>query len=112
MSEHTPLPWHIGILGADTVIWAMAQNADTFRLVANLEVDWAEERKAKMGVDGIRAEIDANADLIINAVNSYDDLMVALQAALDHEGHEDGKCGCCWTDKARAAIAKAKGVQR
>ncbi|HUW17685.1 MAG TPA: hypothetical protein VMW16_00105 [Sedimentisphaerales bacterium] len=32
-------------------------------------------------------------------------LLEALVAAVEHENHEDGKCGCCWTLKADAAIA-------
>jgi hypothetical protein len=32
----------------------------------------------------------------------------ALKAALEHETHADGKCGCCWTVKAEAAL---KGVR-
>lgn len=33
----------------------------------------------------------------------------ALVAALDHEHHVEGQCGCNWTGKARAALAAARG---
>ena len=38
-----------------------------------------------------------------------DQLVQALKAALEHENHEDGKCGCGWTLKAREVLEAVEG---
>ena len=47
---------------------------------------------------------------IKDVLTVYDVLLAALEGALAHELHTDGKCGCCWTEKARDAIDKARRI--
>lgn len=70
---------------------------------------------------GTVEEMQANAELIVHAVNAHDDLVAALRAMVYEATHlsppeDDGSHWCRITkqtlDAARAALAKAEGRQQ
>jgi len=96
MSEikHTPGPWRIDapagsvIIGPDEIDVALTFAGSGFR---ELETD------------------EANAEFIVRACNSHDELLAALQRVADWIFNIDGDCVADAQAWARAAIAKAKG---
>lgn len=95
---HTALPWEIdgiGLSGGGTFVCFMGEPAqfagDSPRMLPNHE---------------------ANAELIVRAVNSHDDLVKALDGMLLHFARKAGsQFQHDAVRKARAAAAKARGEQ-
>lgn len=88
MSEHTPLPWRQILLHPESILGAGQLAKHCFQLSADpihLRVD----------PDGARALCEANAALIVAAVNAYPALqqaVEALQQIADHpETYDDGR---------------------
>jgi len=103
VSKHTPGPWEIEEFGSygPSVICSDRTNPD-YGTAAH---DVGHETHCIATPHGPNRKV--NARLIAAAPS----LLAALEAALYHEAHEEGRCGCCWTDKAEKAIAKVKEVQ-
>lgn len=98
MNKHTPGPWRVEIEDGIPVIWAHPNSYD----IAIVAVDWEPVRhQGPEDIDnGTKA---ANARLIAAAP----DLLAALEMLLNETNA--GTWDCLPADKARAAIAKAKG---
>lgn len=107
MSEkkHTPTPWHRNIAPAAkyTTIWS-GRNTHVLRLVTD-------------GLDP--QEVEMNADFIISAVNSHDELVEVLEQILEHDCPPEklwaGDSACSTYPNprlvnARAALHKAKAA--
>ena len=93
---HTELPWQ---LGADQ------------RSVYPNKPDMDGGGHSRVAACGGRNEVikRANADLIVQAVNSHYELLEALEGLLEECVNRTHDLSTEWWDKARAAIAKAKG---
>ena len=127
MAEHTPTPWFLGptpgYLGGTQYKDDGARHSDpiTIRSPAHTEeiaTVWT-----------YLLPTEANAEFIVRACNSHDEVLAALERLLEHTGgcdfHDNandemsGPCPgladpmygteCPWCE-ARAAIAKAKGI--
>jgi len=98
MSEATPRPWCTGeaenrgcVYSSDATGSIIAQ-CDGFKYAPRA-----------------RKEIEANAALIVQAVNAYDDMLAALRAVMAEHRYGYGlRC----EEQVRAAIAKAEGASR
>jgi hypothetical protein len=100
MTEHTPTPWHRNIPPASKYNTIFSgRNTHVLHLSSS-------------GLDN--KEIEANADFIVRAVNAHDDLVAALEAVIDYEDVmlPAGSYGEEVHNKARAALAKAKGTEQ
>ncbi len=82
--NHSPLPWHL-----DKDIWVIEDNEHNPGQIASVSPRYC------------RA---ANAEFIVRAVNSFDDLLAALQAVVSVADRKTDEF-----DLARTAIAKATG---
>ena len=90
-TEHTPIPWAIG------------EDGDVFNAEQSACI-----AKVCGAADGI-AEAEANAALIVQAVNSHNELVAALETAVNIAPND--MLATVWGNEARAALAKAKGDQ-
>lgn len=102
-TKHTPGPWHVSAASVNgRRDHAIYSDKDNRTYVASL-----------VHRDGLsNEEIDANAALIVQAVNSHADLLgVARHLATLHGGelYYGNKSIRALVDMAQAAIAKAKG---
>ena len=109
MSKHTPTPWSFGGYSSYMGVQIMAQpdpKKNTI-IIASARSAQAEEPKA------FREEVEANAAHIVHCVNTYPDLVKALEKAVDEYGKPGGPWNVpsepgTWISAARAALAKAK----
>ncbi len=96
--KHTPTPWHLR---------DGATNGEVHVCAPGRTIAVCDARPPN--------ECEANAEFIVKAVNSYDDMLEALEAlvkyvdALNDVSDEGGLTLCDEYDNAVAAIAKAKG---
>lgn len=110
MAEHTPTPWGRGKTGPDQIMILGDKGSGNY--VCHIQI-------AQCGGGAIARAMEperkANAEFIMRAVNSHDDLLAALNGLLEMSS-------ACTTDVevienvrrrevARAAIAKAEGKQ-
>jgi hypothetical protein len=106
MTTHTPLPWKVedNLPGSEGNVWIYAPNA----------ADVWHRTVASVGdMEEIDGEDLANAEFIVHACNSHDDLVTLAElVAADYEDAAD------WKDAkgrmqtlAYAALAKATGEQ-
>lgn len=103
-AKHTPTPWTCQ-LGDNKFMDKFGQN------IIKSGDEWV-ALVCDFNRHGRDAERDANATLVIRAVNSHAALVVALRTML---AHADDACGSCLHeshDKARAALALAEGGAR
>jgi hypothetical protein len=128
--KNTPLPWskhdYIGdgktmthIVGArgdewDSVRIAIGSDAT---LIGSVEADINQTKPCGYPTPKTAEEVEANADLLLRAVNSFDALLDACKAVV-HNAYSE-KPSSDWSDKmqqaldlARAAIAKAEAPVR
>ena len=98
--QHTPTPWTVH---GSTIIRAIKEGRIVYIAEAKVDMpalrDITESQKVRL------EESVANAAFILQACNSFDDLLVAAEA-LDHNMGSLQTAG--WV-RLRAAIAKAKG---
>lgn len=91
-SKHTPTPWH----GE----WSIIRD-ESNRIVATTDCDFD------------AWETKSNSEFIVRAVNAHDDLVAALQFAVDNMHKWTGTTGpgaVEFIEMSRAAIAKAGAV--
>lgn len=101
--KHTPTPW--AVEAGTSVIWGPAPSHDTREWGASL----AEARvtfSRSYGRTVSREEADANAEFIVRACNSHDELLEALNLMVSNFA---GLLNDDDHDRVHAAIAKAKG---
>jgi hypothetical protein len=101
-NNHTPTPWIVGkqhIHGIGNVVM-QAKQTGPYKSLAICD-----------GPDDPTNE--ANAGLIVLAVNSHADLLEALELSLEYWAHRQQRYknrSPVWVQKARVAVAKAKGA--
>jgi len=99
VQAHTPLPWRLAKDGGPSIYATRAHPKAGFDpLLASVE-----------GGPLTNDQQQANADLIVQAVNSHYELLEALEGLLEECVNRTHDLSTEWWDKARAAIAKAKG---
>lgn len=104
---HTPTPWAVeGDLDEGIYITGPDRNASVICDIVT--------RNA--GDDIVTPEDEANAEIIVRAVNSHADLLEQLEVAVelfdsDTDATTPGTAAWVWLYAARDAIAKAKGRQ-
>ena len=102
-AQHTPGPWHL--LSGKLRPQFSAEIVEIRGKGKTPIVSWA-------GFDDSSRPLKehlANAAFIVQACNSFDDLLAAAEAALTHHSILAGTEMAPWRAQLRAAIAKAKG---
>lgn len=77
MSEHSPLPWRVEEDVRSEKPWTGAQHEEDYTSGWNIAAEGSEV----VGCEGILPDGEANARLIVKAVNSHALLLDALQTA-------------------------------
>lgn len=109
-AQHSPLPWRLNRLGGDEHPYVTLKSG---------QFDVVSGRYSGMGI----AQDMADAEFIVRACNSFDDLLAACEMAQDGLAYHYGpngdyhnatmnqpRCGFCETyASVEAAIAKARG---
>lgn len=95
---HSTLPWRTGAAHEDAELIYDAED----NIVASTE----DTSKFSRSIE-TEARENANAALIVQAVNSHADLLPLLKELVDIEGLQPGHVE--WASKVLAAIAKAEG---
>ena len=98
---HTPKPWYV--TGPAEPEWGLDPTQPEER-----DFDFQEIHGSDGDLVALAAGT-ANARFIVQAVNAHEELLAALEELLEWESRMGGWDAPCW-EKARAAIAKAKGI--
>jgi hypothetical protein len=119
-TKHTPTPWAVHSTFTNVIVpcdqrsrplgASVDEDVDRERyavLIATVERD----KLSSFAHERTRAEADANAKLIVCAVNSHADLLEALETIAAWPFDIRGDCVADARKLAQAAIAKAKGEQ-
>jgi hypothetical protein len=118
MTQSTPTPWeavectvrHGNLDGFTNGLWHIYQVDRPARQLPLAVLDRHNDHH-----EPTREQAEANANLIVNAVNCHDELLAALKAAVGGVGMLARVAGVniedwtAWEKSARAAIAKAGG---
>lgn len=120
MSKHTPLPWEVETPMGDDTPWIVETGKEAYewRMIA-MTASSGDGNESEDDPPVSRTEAMANAEFIVLACNTHDDLVKALERIADecraaHEmvGKPLGKGSWAALEKiALAALAKARGEQ-